>query len=66
MKLDTLIETGPTAVPQFSIESFKTLLVALVVNKREIDVDLLLMLKDEVRRSSAATLQVNLPDVLVL
>ena len=53
MKLDTLIETGPTTVPQFSIESFKTLLVALVVNKREIDVDLLLMLKDEVRRSAA-------------
>ena len=48
MKLDAFVEEGIEASPKFNIESFKTLLVALIVNKKEIDVDLLLMMKDEV------------------
>lgn len=49
MKVETLVEKGPDASPQFPVETFKALLYALVVSKNEIDIDLLLMIKEEVR-----------------
>jgi hypothetical protein len=49
MKVDSFVTGGPSATPKFNMESFKSLLYALAVNKKEVDVDLLLMLKEEVR-----------------
>jgi hypothetical protein len=48
MKLDAVIATGKLDAAEFNTESFKSLLMALVVNKHELDIDLLLMIKDEV------------------
>ena len=48
MKLDTLVELGCDSTPQFNVESYKALLVALLISKTELDIDLLLMLKEEV------------------
>jgi len=52
MKVDTFVEEGPTSSPRLHMESFKALMFALVISKNEIDVDLLLMIKDEVRTIS--------------
>lgn len=57
MKLDTFVESGPDSIPQFNIESFKVLLMALIINKKEIDVDLLLMIRDEVSSNISPSLQ---------
>ena len=48
MKLDSVVEEGPNAVPVFNVESFKSLLMSLLISKNELDIDLLLMLKEEV------------------
>lgn len=48
MKLDTFVEEGPSSPPRLQLESFRALMFALIISKNEIDVDLLLMIKDEV------------------
>ncbi|KAJ1440793.1 CBF/Mak21 family-domain-containing protein [Ochromonadaceae sp. CCMP2298] len=48
MKLDSAVADGPTAKPVFNMESWKNLLVALLVSQKELDVDLLLMLREEI------------------
>lgn len=48
LKLDSVVQNGPSATPELNMESFRSLLVALIVNKNELDVDLLLMLKEEI------------------
>lgn len=63
MKVDTFIEEGPTSSPRLHMESFKALMYALVISKNEIDVDLLLMIKDEVRNQ---TVTIRLVSLLVL
>lgn len=48
MKVDVFVEEGPSSSPRLLMESFKALIFALVISKNEIDVDLLLMIKDEI------------------
>lgn len=48
LKLDSFVANGPNCVPELNVESLRSLLVALIINKNELDVDLLLMLKEEI------------------
>jgi len=48
INMDDAIAAGPDSITQFPLESYKALLVALTISKKEIDIDLLLMLKEEV------------------
>lgn len=48
IKFDSLLENGPEAISEMNIESWKRFIMALVISKNELDIDLLLMLKDEI------------------
>jgi len=53
MKYDSLVQHGPTVMPSsssssFNEESWKSFIIAILICRKELDVDLLLMIKQEI------------------
>ena len=49
MKYDSLIQNGPTVVSSsFNEETWKSFIIAILISRKELDVDLLLMIKQEI------------------